>query len=155
MNTKPFSLRAILSVTTERLLTKPKGERDNGIGDLYEILNHITGDNLFTHVLPRAGRFAKPLIYGQHPELGVAEACLPSLDKWLTKFKSAPERSDRVKGDGSDAVTMWLAELKMLFPNLKDEYEIESHADAWLSMNSMEELENLVGPEKVVTVALP
>ena len=44
MNTKTFSLRTILTVTTGRLLTKGKTERDNGIGDLYEILGWMSGE---------------------------------------------------------------------------------------------------------------
>lgn len=36
--TKSFSLRVLLSVTTGRLLTEAKSPTDNGIDDLYEIL---------------------------------------------------------------------------------------------------------------------
>ena len=51
--TRQFPLRTILTVTTGRLLTKAKGPRDNGIGDLYEILGYMTGDNgVMTHQLP-------------------------------------------------------------------------------------------------------
>ncbi|MGI9503990.1 MAG: hypothetical protein ACR2RE_13155 [Geminicoccaceae bacterium] len=44
-------------------------ETDNGIGAIYELLNYMTGDNLFTHQLPRAGKSCLPHILSQHPEL--------------------------------------------------------------------------------------
>lgn len=113
------------------------------MGSIYEILNHITGDNLFTHVLPRAARFAAPLILEDHPELKPAGACLDSLDRWLA--------SDRTP-DKSEGIKMWLAELRMTFPDIKPEYEIASYADAWLSMNPLDELAAMVGPEKIVVV---
>ncbi len=59
---KAFSIQAALSVTTDRMFCKD-------VGDLYEILNYITGENLMTHQLPRAARFAKPFILAQHPAL--------------------------------------------------------------------------------------
>ena len=74
---KTFPLAQVLSVTTGRLLCDMDG--------IYEILNHITGDNLFTHVLPRACRFAAPLILEDHPELKYAEAGLPLAKEWTIK----------------------------------------------------------------------
>ena len=66
---KTFTLRTVLTVTTDKLLTKPKGDDDNGIGDLYEILNHITQGNLFTHQLGSASEKCKPFILDSFPEL--------------------------------------------------------------------------------------
>lgn len=90
---KPFPLRDILTVTTGRLLTKPAGDRDNGIGALYELLNFMTKDNLFTHQLPRAGRECEPWIRRWHPQLDtVDEAELKAvveargdLEAWIAK----------------------------------------------------------------------
>lgn len=59
---KKFSIQAALSITTDRLFTR-------NIGDVYEILNFITGDNLMTHQLPRAAEFAKPFILAAYPIL--------------------------------------------------------------------------------------
>ncbi len=60
-NTKTFSVQAVLSITTDYLFAS--------VDDLYAILNFITGDSLFTHVLPRAARFSKPFILAQYPAL--------------------------------------------------------------------------------------
>lgn len=57
-----FPLSSILSVTTDRMLTED-------IGDLYKILNFMTGCSLFTHQLARAAMCAKPSILRQHPDL--------------------------------------------------------------------------------------
>src|SRR4051812_25242756 len=60
---RTFDLGTVLSVTTGRLVAP------NGMDDLYDILNFLTGDNLFTHVLPRANRWAAPLLLAQFPRL--------------------------------------------------------------------------------------
>lgn len=57
-----FPLAEVLSVTTGRLLCN--------VDRLYVILNHCTGDNLFTHVLPAAMDFARPKILRLFPLLG-------------------------------------------------------------------------------------
>lgn len=59
---RTFPLADVLAITTGRLVCP--------MDNVYAILNHITGDNLFTHVLPRACQFAAPLIVAEHPELG-------------------------------------------------------------------------------------
>jgi len=49
---KKFSLGQILSITTGKLMCD--------IGKVYEILNYLTNDNLFTHQLPRASKECQP-----------------------------------------------------------------------------------------------
>ncbi len=58
-----FPLGDVLSVTTGRLLST------KGVDGLHGILNFMTGDNLFTHQLPRAGDECKPFLLAQFPEL--------------------------------------------------------------------------------------
>lgn len=60
-DTKTFTLAQILTVTHGRLLVE--------IGGVYEILNWLTGDELFTHQLPRASREAEGPLLGWFPEL--------------------------------------------------------------------------------------
>lgn len=45
-NAKRFDLGAVLTVSTKRLLTD--------IDDLYKILNYLTGEQIYTHQIPRA-----------------------------------------------------------------------------------------------------
>lgn len=56
-----FDLGTLLSVTTGTLFTK--------IGNVYEILNYMTGDTLFTHQLPRVMHEMTPVILEQYPQL--------------------------------------------------------------------------------------
>lgn len=65
IDTRRFPLGTILTVTTGRLLCP--------IGDLYQILDYMTGDQLFTHQLPRAADECKGPLLEQHPELSYIE----------------------------------------------------------------------------------
>lgn len=128
----------MLSITTSRLCCD--------MGGVYEILNHITGDNLFTHVLPRACRFAAPLLLKDHPELQPANACMASLDKWIEADKT--ERK-------TECIKMWIAELKMMFPEMDKQFEVRSYADSWLKLDRLAELESMRKPGQEVVVVFP
>jgi hypothetical protein len=69
-----FDLGTILSITTDILLTE--------IGNVYEILNYMTGDNLYTHQLPRVGQEMKPVLLEQHPELAEINASNVNSENW-------------------------------------------------------------------------
>jgi hypothetical protein len=60
-----FNLGTVLSVTTGRLLCD--------IGSVYDILNHMTGDNLFTHQLPRASEVCEKPLLAQFPQLAAMQ----------------------------------------------------------------------------------
>lgn len=76
--TQAFPTGAVLSVVTDVLVS------ENRIDGVYEVLNWMTGESLFTHQLPRVGREAAPLIVAMHPELSaaVAEAEQVNGDNW-------------------------------------------------------------------------
>lgn len=54
-----FTTATIISVTDGRLLCP--------MDDVYAILNHMTGESLFTHELPGAMEKCAPFILAQHP----------------------------------------------------------------------------------------
>lgn len=94
---------------------------------LYDILGYMTGDSLMTHQLPRANDACKPVLLLQHPQLdGV------------------------VPPEGIDAPDLmaWLA-------NAEREYgetlPVQPLA-VWEHQNPIEELCDMVGPEKVFVV---
>jgi hypothetical protein len=62
MTTKSFYTGDILSITTGYLLT-----REPGLGAVYEILNHLTGDSLMTHQIPLAADAMTPELHQQLP----------------------------------------------------------------------------------------
>lgn len=63
MDARQFHIGDILSITTG-MLVSPRL-----IAGVYDILNHMTGENLFTHQLPRACEICKPELLKQHPQL--------------------------------------------------------------------------------------
>ncbi len=92
--TARFHLGDILSVTTGRLVS------NRHIDGVYDVLNHMTGDNLFTHQLPRASEECKPHLMAQHPDL--AEVPVPD------------------EFDGVAHVESWLAEQVARFGEYRD-----------------------------------
>ena len=99
LKTKTFDLADVLSITDGMLLSK------RHMGGVYDILNFMTGDDLFTHQLPRAADECRPHILRQVPVLdseGV-KADLASLRHILNEEgqKPAPDLRgviDRVVG---------------------------------------------------------
>ncbi|WP_166162975.1 hypothetical protein [Chelativorans oligotrophicus] len=83
---KDFPTGAVLSVVTGRLVS------ENHIEGVYEVLNWMTGESLFTHQLPRVGREAEPVILALHPELAQAKEEAEQVNgdnwrDWLAKWK--------------------------------------------------------------------
>lgn len=73
---KTFPLGTVLSITTGRLLAP------NGIGGVYEILNFMSGDNLFTHQLPRVMDECKPYLLQQFPQLADVDVSGVTGENW-------------------------------------------------------------------------
>ena len=111
---KEYPLNVVLTVTTGRLLTEGKKPNDNGIGDLYEIMNHMLDDNLTTLALPYGGEKCRPVLLGLFPELKVynSEKVLVMLDKAVEK-------------GGMDGIKIWIKSVQKSFPAINDSYEIE------------------------------
>lgn len=78
---KTFTLGEVLSITTGKLLCDMDG--------VYEILNHLTGDNLYTHQLPRASRHCKPFILAQLPDLSSETMAGVTVDNWKARLDAA------------------------------------------------------------------
>lgn len=76
LETREFHISDILSVTTDKLVST------RHMDGVYDILNYMTGDNLFTHQLPRAGKECKPFLLQQHPELEKVDANNVNQDNW-------------------------------------------------------------------------
>lgn len=61
MQTKEFATRDVLSTVTGRLM--------GDIGGVYQVLNWMTGESVFTHQIPRISREAIPVVLTAHPTL--------------------------------------------------------------------------------------
>jgi len=139
MATKRFPVRVLLTVTTERLLTKPKGGDDNGIGDLYDILGWMTNDSPFTHQLPRFN-----------------DECKPWLLRWFPELSQASDHLDALAGlirvHGSDGVDQWLAKLELPaeydVPRIPaDDHERKDPRDELVAMRGTDEGIVVVDPD--------
>lgn len=68
MTTKVFPTGDVLSAATGYLVTL------SGIGAVYEVLNWMTGESLYTHQIPRVGEEAAAALLAMYPELAEAYA---------------------------------------------------------------------------------
>jgi hypothetical protein len=85
MTSKDFHIGDILSAGTGTLVSPA------GIGAIYEVLNFMTGESLYTHQLPRVSREAGPVILRQHPELAqayeeVKQVTPDNWEQWLATW---------------------------------------------------------------------
>ena len=92
---RPFSLATVLTITTGRLVA------EDGIDSMYEILNYMTRDNLYTHQLLRASGECKPWLLRWHPKLAEVRTWL--LDQLI---EESTKESDRT---ADEACKMWVA----------------------------------------------
>lgn len=76
IETKTFPTAVVLSTVTGRLICD--------IGGIYEVLNWMTGESVYTHQLPRIGREAELVILAAHPHLreAVDEANQVTPENW-------------------------------------------------------------------------
>ena len=140
MKTKQFELRVLLSVTTGRLLTKSKGDRDNGIGDLYDLLGWMTNDEPYTHQLPRFADECKPWPLRWFPVLQAATDALPLLD-----FDIASEGAEV-------GCNLWLGKLELMgLPAAFDVPQIP--ADDHERKDAIDELVAMLGTDEGIIIA--
>ena len=124
METKELPTTAVLSVVTGRLM--------GDIGGVYEVLNWMTGESLFTHQLPRVSREATPVIL----------AAIPALQKAVDEAEQVNTENWQEWRDAW--VTRYGATLAV--PKLG--------ADQHERIDALSELAEAVHPDKIITVAL-
>lgn len=125
MATRDFPTEAVLSVVTDVLL--------GDIGGVYEVLNWMTGESLFTHQLPRVGDEALPVILALHPELqeAIAESeqvTRENWQQWLATWKAR-------YGETISVPLLTIGQHERIDP--------------------MSELSEMVHPDRIITVVLP
>lgn len=121
---RDFDLADILSITTGRLLSH------RHIDGVYDILNHLTGDSLMTHQLPRAADTAGPALLEQHPQLAGIE----------------PPRDISVS-----EIEQWLAQAEETYGYTLPVTPLAQ----WEHRNPLTELVEMVGDRPVIAVVLP
>lgn len=140
---KKFHFSDVLTITTGRLVST------RHVDGIYDVLNFMTGDELFTHQLPRAADECRPWLATQFPEL-MEES--PAMKEMLDELDN---RINPLKGDKQAtevAVTEFLDQVKEKFklPEMIPVYELG--ADMHLHIDPVEELKAMVGDENVIVV---
>jgi len=117
-----FSVHDILSITTGVLVSK------RHMDGVYDILNYMTGDDLFTHALPRASDMCRPALLEQHPQLATVDADAINRETYR------------------DMQAQWEAEFGTELP-------VEPLAD-WKSKDPLTELRDRLPDKQIVVVAV-
>lgn len=149
---KEFSLGDVLSITTGRLLS------ERHIDGVYDILNWMTGDDLFTHQLPRAGRACEPWLIEQYPTLDPKQnpklqAMLEKLTLMLETESGAAEVNLLIRG--------WLGSIGSNFWGLSSDdkltvYPLAAKWGEWYeSKDPMEEAIEIMGADRVIGIRTP
>jgi len=127
-NTRSFHVLDVLTIITGRLVST------KGISAIYDILSWITQSEKgpFTHELTIEMDRCRPLLLKWFPELKPTLASGKSLDQWTSKSPTHPDVG----------VKMWLTELQMMFPEIKDTYYVPQIN---LSKMTVDELSRLIG----------
>jgi hypothetical protein len=133
MTTKTFHLGDILSITTRRLVSP------RHIDGVYDILNWMTGDNLFTHQLPRASEECEGPLLAQHPDL--ANVVVPD---------NFGETADEAKA----AVDRWLAEQITVYGETREVAPLA--ADDHTVIDPLTEMRSMIRPDaEIIAVVAP
>ena len=129
MKTKTFKLGDVLSVTTDRLVS------ENHIQGVYEILNHMTGESLFTHALVRAGKVCKGPLCKAFPE------CDPDRNPFLRKALDALTVHLAQAVDKQVELKKWLRQIRKEHPAFKEYYEVSALVEGtWKQIDPLTEL---------------
>ena len=141
MKTKKFHLGDVLSITTGRLVSPWH------ISGVYDILNFMTGDNLFTHALPRASDECKPYLIEQFPQL-----VTPEMDSAIAELGDAL-KSKSGKAEAEKVVADWLTKQVAKYGEMFAVKPIPANAHE-VKNPIAEAVEMIGGPEKVIVVSI-
>ena len=125
MQTKEFATCDVMSTVTGILV--------GNIGGVYEVLNWMTGESVFTHQLPRISREARPVLVAAHPLL-----------------QQAIDEAEQVNGENyKEWLQTWEDRYRSTIAVPK--FDAGSHE----SIDPMSELAEKVHPDRIIAVAVP
>lgn len=143
---KTFHISDVLSVTTGSLVSS------RHIEGVYDILNFLTGDDLYTHQLGRAMNECGPWLRTQFPQLFPDNPLTEGLLSGLKEIvDSSPNDSREQRGK---RIERWVETVRVAhkLPVQLPVYELG--ADMHTRIDPIEELEAMVGSKKVIVVDL-
>lgn len=146
---KEFHISDVLSVTTGRLVSYRHME------GIYELCRFLTGEPVFAHQLGRVAKEAEPWLRAQFPYL------MPDYPAMAKQLKAL---DDLLALDGDDrkaretTITAWVeatrhqVKLPESIPEMLPVYEMG--ADMHTGIDPIEELEAMVGKDRVLPIVL-
>jgi hypothetical protein len=120
---------------------------------VYDILNFLTGDNLFTHQLPRAMRECEPWLRTQFPDLFPESpkmaAHIEAMDKLVAEDGAAGRGGRELRQAG---ISKWLHVVQKDFglPDMLPVYEMASEMHT--RIDPIKEAQSMVGDDRVIVV---
>ena len=131
MSGRTFHLGDVLTITTGRLVSP------RHMDGVYDILNWMTGDNLFTHQLPRAADECQGPLLAQHPDLAAVVA--------PDSFGSRDEAEANVAA--------WLAVQVIVYGETREVAPLA--AEDHTRMDPFTELRKMAPHAEIITVEVP
>lgn len=140
---KTFHISDVLSVTTGRLVSS------RHMDGIYEILNFLTGDNLFTHQLPRAMRECEPWLETQFPQLMAdSPEMAVSIEVLKGNLASTPQNKEAI----GSACAAWVEGVRRKF-GLPEQLPVyEMGAEMHTHIDPIEEAQAMMGTKNVIAV---
>jgi hypothetical protein len=135
---KTYQLADVLSVVLGRIVS------DRHIDAIYDVLGYMTGTSVFTHQIPRLGKPCSNEIIRQFPEFSNIEVA--DLVAIAESFGNNDTRMDLIRD--------WVTTTKEKY-HFAESYDIEAFSEEQqkkLYNNPLTELEDMVGPERVIAV---
>jgi hypothetical protein len=142
---KQFHISDVLTATTGRLVS------DRHMDGVYDIYNFLTGDQLFTHQLPRAGRECESWLRSQFPHLFAEH---PPVAAALIELDGLMEPDDSREARGLK-ISAWVERLRsaLALPEMLLVYEMP--ADMHTHIDPIAEAQAMVGDSNVIAVEAP
>lgn len=140
---KVFHICDVLSITTGRLVSS------RHMDGVYDILNFLTGESIFTHQIPRVMRECEPWMQAQFPQLSPGNPLMVGL------LQGLEETLSHVEGDKAPAIARWVEAVRVAVgvPEHLPVYELGT--DMHTHIDPIEEAKAMVGDERVIAVQLP
>lgn len=136
-----FDVATVLSVTTGRLLCEMDG--------IYEILNFMTGDTLYTHQLPRASRECEPSMLAQYPTLMESDS---QMKVWLENLDSEMKEAGDNRERRSQIAAEWVEGVRLM-RGLPEQIPVHALAEGvHARINPIEEAHAMMGGHNVIAV---
>lgn len=153
---RKFDILDVLSISTDMLLS------ERHMDAIYDLLNYMTGDDLYTHQLGRAATECKPVLLKRHPVLVDPKmvAAVDGLHKAFDRLREATKDASREEQAvaAKKIVTAWKTDLLagkygfecpetlMIAPLSEGEHEF---------IDPLSELAEKVPPDRIIVIGKP